>query len=174
MKKETCAGIGIGIIGMIIFIILLIYHHIQATHFCILVSVFILLSLAIWKFPQIREVDLSRLKLTLRQVEGIRDDVIATKDELQKLAIALARLISFRCFFEGRGLGDESIKIVELGTIKLFNNLIDETNISPVYRDEILKYLNARQQGKTWQEILKIMRADMELPDDAFRNIKPD
>jgi len=89
-------------IGLVLFTFLLREGKIGSASYTTLLIISILVSLALYGFDRLKELDLKNLKIVLNEIKEVKKDVYAKAETVKKLGEEMAELTAFNVISVGR------------------------------------------------------------------------
>ena len=91
-KGATMAAIIIAIIGVAFFTTLLILNEINQPTYCFLIALVALITIVIFGFHRLQELDLKNLRVTLREIKATQKEIFAKEEDLKKTALLMSQI----------------------------------------------------------------------------------
>lgn len=127
-------------VGTIVFTTLLVVGHLGEASYSGLMVALGVVCIAVATLPRLSEFDLKNLRLTLRELTRVRDEVFAKEEQLQRASIGLARLIVTTSALGSVWGSDESHQNTKLLVNRLTTDVLSDLGVSQEVVSDVLKY----------------------------------
>jgi len=162
-KGEKMAAIIIAIIGVAFFTTLLILNKINQPTYCFLIALATLLSIVIFGFHRLQELDLKNLRVTLREIKATQKEIFAKEEDLKKTALLMSQIMALSNSAQGRFGDKEGVKLRR----EWYENKLDKIIANFNFSDDEIQ--DIRKFAEKYKEIDRIF-ADR----DGLRTTDPD
>jgi hypothetical protein len=142
MKKETVTAL-VMISVFALFTVLLSVGKIDQWAYVALLFGFALVSFVLRGFSRLQELDLKNMRLILREMKEVEENVYVREEDLRKASITFAEMLVTESSFAGRFGSERSNEIRRLWLNKKIKQLFDELSVSNVEYVKVFRVSNA-------------------------------
>ena len=173
MKSSTVFAVIIAVVATSLFTVLLWQQLIAGGYYVVLMTITALVTLVIYGFTRLKELDLKNLKLTLEKAEEVKREIYAKENDLKKAATVFARLILFVSNWRGVIGSEKSLELTERWTQQRVDELLDSFEIPQKEISDVCWFYETRKRmqsldrddpkrGELWNDLLSRLEADCE------------
>ncbi len=174
MSKSSSTAVVAILIGLGFsagFTYLLIEEYIAGAIYAVLIDSLALVSLVIYGFPRLQELDLKNLRLLLREVKETKDEIVVKRKELEDVSLKTMELVGTIAAFAGIWGDDDTERYRRVLIRKQVADLISKLDLPPENTSKSLRYLEqieamqtstGEERERRWNELKKEMKTDAE------------
>ena len=153
---QNVVALCVGFCGVVLFTQLLRSGTLGGATYATLVSVTLLGSIAISKIDVLQVLDIGKLRLTLREIEQVRDDIYAKSAAVTKLGEELGELASWNVRTVNRFVGDDHPREM-LRQRDQISGMLKEIGVADSRIQEILAPINDTVANDLKQDVIQLL-----------------
>jgi hypothetical protein len=153
---QNVVAVCLGFCGVVLFTQLLRSGTLGGPTYATLVSVILLSSIAVSKIDLLQVLDMGKLRLTLREIEQVRDDIYAKSAAVTKLGEELGELAAWNVRTVNRFVGDDhaSEMLRQRNQIVV---MLKEIGVADGRIQEIVAPINDTILGDLKQDVIRVL-----------------